>query len=186
VIFSLSGVLRLCLFCRLGERFSGIYFQHRQIRRNYHINFPVNRRSIRCSTSSLKLEEKSETSKEITMKQLRNLGVKIAIAAIGITFSGQRAIADAVCPITNFEVHQYEYGTPFIVGNIGGNWRYLYLCTGSGTTNTCDSEGTNRNVSMAITAYALGKPLHAYFGWTVSSCSAVVDYTRPYMFRLIP
>jgi hypothetical protein len=117
---------------------------------------------------------------------MKKIILKLTVIAV-LSLKSTFALAEANCPITNFEVHQYEYGTPFVVGYIGGNFRYLYLCTGSGATNTCDSQGTNRNVAMAMTAYASGKPLHAYFGSTaITACDQVPDYTRPYMFRLKP
>jgi hypothetical protein len=118
---------------------------------------------------------------------MKYLKVLSAAAVATLSLQSTLALAEASCPITNFEVQQYEYGTPFVTGYIGGNFRYIYLCTGSGTTNTCDSQGTNRNVAMAMTAFATGKPLHAYFvSSAITACNQVVDYTRPFMFRLIP
>jgi hypothetical protein len=81
---------------------------------------------------------------------------------------------------------QYDNGDAYIVGTVGGRVRFLYLCTGSGSTNDCNSQGTSRNMAMALTALTSGKIFQAYFREAVyTSCDQIPDGVPPSMFRLV-
>jgi hypothetical protein len=103
---------------------------------------------------------------------------EIGILSSLFTLPCQSAFADVACPVSNWHIEQFEDGTSTVRGTIGGNPRWLYLCTGSGTTVNCDSAGTARNFALALTAYTTGKTLLFYYA-NAATCAVVADWTRP-------
>jgi hypothetical protein len=103
---------------------------------------------------------------------------RMAMLASLLVLPEQAVIAQATCLISNYRIEQFDWGATLVRGAIGGNERWLYLCTGSGTTTSCDSSGSSKMVSIALTALATGKQLQMYFA-NIPTCPAVVDNTRP-------
>ena len=103
---------------------------------------------------------------------------RAGIAMAAALFSATAAQAGVDCPVTDFHVQSNEDGSAYVYGLVGQNRVGLSLCTGTGTTPTCDSRGTDRNVGIATTALASGRPLWIYVG-NVSSCAEVSNPTRP-------
>lgn len=89
------------------------------------------------------------------------------------------ASADVTCQVTSFRVESYEHGGALVSGTIGGNYKFLSLCSGNGVTSNCDTRATDRSLAIAMTALTTGRKLLAYFS-TENDCASVPNYSRAY------
>lgn len=98
-----------------------------------------------------------------------------AITAL-LAISAGPVEAAANCIISNYNVVSYSHQGAYLEGTVGGNWvGFIVICGTTNGTQDCLSPATDRNLSVALTARALSRPLNLYFEH-VDSCSAVANY----------
>jgi len=117
---------------------------------------------------------------------VRTRFITLPIIACAASLISSPANAAAHCALTNFEVSTYAHSGAYLGGVLEGQYRsFLIICGVTVSGSDCSVPATDRNLSVALTARALGRPLSLYFD-TVGSCAAVTNYTQVAAVTLAP